>query len=251
MLTKRIIPCLDVKDGQTVKGVRFEGLRQAGDPVELGARYAEQGADELVFLDITATQERRKTLAELARRVAASLNIPFTIGGGIRSEADVEALLDAGADKCTINSAAVKEPELISRLAKRFGRQFVVVAIDTKQVGNEDIVHVSGGRQPTQRRTLDWAREAAERGAGELLLTSMDHDGTTAGFAVALTRRVSAAVNIPVVASGGGGTAQHFAEVFAEGHADAALAASIFHFDTLPVPELKRQLAAREVPIRL
>jgi cyclase len=251
MRTKRIIPCLDIKDGQTVKGIRFEELRFAGDPVQLGAQYARQGADELVFLDITATVEKRETLAALACQVAQRINIPFTVGGGIRSEQDVEALMANGADKITINSAAVKAPDLVGRLAKRFGSQCVVVAIDSKVIAGEDRVVVKGGREPTDRRTLAWAREVAERGAGEILLTSMDHDGTGSGFAVALTSRISQSVPIPVIASGGGGTAEHFRQIFEEGRADAALAASIFHFGTLPVPTLKAELHAGGLPIRV
>ena len=219
MLTKRIIPCLDIKDGRTVKGVNFVGLRDAGDPVELAARYALEGADELVFLDITATVEKRKTLVELVKRVAAEINIPFTVGGGISSKEDVSALLNAGADKISINSSAVKQPGLINELAQEFGSQCVVVAIDTRWLNEEHIVHVRGGRTPTELRTLAWAKEVEERGAGEILLTSMDHDGTKAGFANELTAQISTMVSVPVIASGGAGTMEHFVEAFSKGSA--------------------------------
>ncbi|MEZ0609303.1 imidazole glycerol phosphate synthase subunit HisF [Fibrella sp. WM1] len=251
MLTKRIIPCLDIKDGRTVKGTNFVNLRDAGDPVELGAIYAQQGADELVFLDITATVDERKTLIELVRRVAHAVNIPFTVGGGISSVADVSALLNAGADKVSINSSAVRRPELINELALEFGSQCIVVAIDTRYVGNEHIVHTHGGRRPTELRTLTWANEVENRGAGELLLTSMDTDGTKAGFALDLTAAVSGAANIPVIASGGAGTMDHFADVFTTGKADAGLAASIFHFKEIGIPDLKTYLAAQGIPMRL
>lgn len=251
MLTKRIIPCLDVKDGKTVKGVNFENLRDAGDPVELGKLYAEQGADELVFLDITATLEKRKTLVELVRRVAREINIPFTVGGGISSVEDVSACLNAGADKISINSSAVKHPDLINELALQFGSQCVVVAIDTRMYEGKHRVHTHGGKKPTDIDTLQWAREVEERGAGEILLTSMDHDGTKAGFACELTAAISSKASIPVIASGGAGTMEHFVQVFAEGKADAALAASIFHFKEIGVPELKQFLADRHLPVRL
>lgn len=251
MLAKRIIPCLDIKDGRTVKGVNFVGLRDAGDPIELGARYSQEGADELVFLDITATHEKRKTLATLAKDIAQHLNIPFTIGGGIRSVADVEVLLDAGADKVSINSAAVRRPELINELAKAFGSQFVVLAIDAKQIGNEWYIHLNGGRIATEIKLLDWAKEAEQRGAGEILFTSMDHDGTKAGFACASTAMLSDAVGIPIIASGGAGNMEHFAEVFTTGKADAGLAASIFHFGEVPIPDLKAYLANKAIPVRL
>lgn len=251
MLAKRIIPCLDIKDGRTVKGVNFVNLRDAGDPVELGARYSEAGADELVFLDITATHEKRRTLAELARKIARHLNIPFTIGGGIRTVEDAEVLLDAGADKISINSAAVRRPELISELAGRFGSQFVVVAIDAKPIEQEWYVHLNGGRVPTERRLLEWGREAEQRGAGEILFTSMAHDGTKAGFAVDATARLSQSLGIPVIASGGAGTMDHFAEVFTTGRADAGLAASIFHFKEIEISDLKQYLADRQVAVRL
>ncbi|OEK05110.1 imidazole glycerol phosphate synthase subunit HisF [Roseivirga misakiensis] len=251
MLTKRIIPCLDIKDGRTVKGVNFVGLRDAGDPVELAATYAKEGADELVFLDITATVEKRKTLVELVRRVASQINIPFTVGGGISSKEDVSALLNAGADKISINSSAVKRPELINELALEFGSQCVVVAIDTRFVEGEHIVHVRGGRTATSLRTLAWAREVVERGAGEILLTSMDHDGTKAGFADELTAQISEMLSVPVIASGGAGKMEHFLDTFTKGKADAALAASIFHFKEIGVPELKSFLSSKDIPVRI
>lgn len=251
MFTKRIIPCLDVKDGRTVKGVNFVGLRDAGDPVELASRYAEEGADELVFLDITATVEKRKTLVELVRNVASQINIPFTVGGGISSKEDVSALLNAGADKISINSSAVKRPDLINELALEFGSQCVVVAVDTRFVDGEHIVHVRGGRTPTDLRTIPWIKEVEERGAGEILLTSMDHDGTKAGFANELTAEISQMVHIPVIASGGAGTMEHFVDSFTSGKADAALAASIFHFKEISVPELKAYLKEKNIPVRI
>ncbi len=251
MLTKRIIPCLDIKDGRTVKGTNFVDLRDAGDPVELGAVYAAQGADELVFLDITATVDERKTLLDLVRRVAHAVNIPFTVGGGISSVADVSALLNAGADKVSINSAAVRRPELINELALEFGSQCVVVAIDTRYVDGAHIVHTHGGRRPTELGTLAWAREVEQRGAGEILLTSMDTDGTKAGFALELTAAVSGGANIPVIASGGAGTMAHFTEVFTIGKADAGLAASIFHFKEIGIPELKTYLHQQGISMRL
>ncbi len=251
MLTKRIIPCLDIKDGQTVKGINFVNLRQAGDPVELGAAYAEQGADELVFLDITATVENRATLIELVKRISVNINIPFTVGGGIRSESDVANLLEAGADKISINSAAVKNPALIETLAKSFGSQCVVLAIDTKNEGNDWRVYVHGGRTPTERMTVDWATEAVERGAGEILLTSMNHDGTKNGFAVDITKTLSITLPIPIIASGGAGNAAHFVEIFTAGKADAALAASIFHFGEVQIPDLKRALEQHNISVRL
>lgn len=251
MLTKRIIPCLDVKDGKTVKGVNFENLRDAGDPVELGKLYAEQGADELVFLDITATLEKRKTLVDLVRRVAREINIPFTVGGGISSIEDVSALLNAGADKVSVNSSAVRDPSLIDRLALEFGSQCIVVAIDTKKYNNEQRVHTHGGKTPTEIDTFQWANEAEQRGAGEILLTSMDHDGTKGGFACEITAKISEEAAIPVIASGGAGNIEHFVEVFTKGKADAALAASIFHFREIGVPELKRFLRDRGVVVRI
>jgi cyclase len=250
MLKKRIIPCLDIKDGQTVKGVNFVDIRHAGDPVELATIYSQQGADELVFLDITATVEKRKTLVELVKRVAEAINIPFTVGGGISSVADVEALLQAGADKVSINSSAVKNPDLINELAKQFGSQCVVLAIDTNLVNNEWLVFVKGGREATDKKTVDWAKEGAQRGAGEILLTSMTADGTKNGFALDITRAVSEAVNIPVIASGGAGKVEHFVEVFEKGKADAALAASIFHFGEIPIAVLKNDLRLNGIAIR-
>lgn len=251
MLTKRIIPCLDIKDGRTVKGTNFVNLRDAGDPVALAAVYAEQGADELVFLDITATVDERKTLIELVRNVAHTINIPFTVGGGISSVADVSALLNAGADKISINSSAVRNPALINELALEFGSQCVVVAIDTRYVDGEHIVHTHGGRKPTDLRTLRWASEVEERGAGELLLTSMDTDGTKAGFALDLTAQISGTANIPVIASGGAGTMHHFVDVFTTGKADAGLAASIFHFKEIEIPALKHYLREHGIEVRL
>lgn len=250
MLTKRIIPCLDIKDGRTVKGVNFVELRDAGDAVEQGAIYAEQGADELVFLDITATVENRKTLVELVRNVARQINIPFTVGGGISSVQDVSALLNAGADKISINSSAVKRPGLIDELALQFGSQCVVVAIDTKDYGDKNMVHTHGGRTPTKIITEPWAYEVQERGAGEILLTSMDHDGTKAGFANELTAIISKKLKIPVIASGGAGNMEHFYDVFTQGAADAALAASIFHFKEIPIPSLKKYLHEQGIPMR-
>ena len=251
MLTKRIIPCLDIKDGKTVKGVNFLELRDAGDPVELAKLYAEQGADELVFLDITATVEKRKTLVELVSRVAAELNIPFTVGGGISSKEDVSALLAAGADKISINSSAVKNPDLINELALEFGSQCVVVAIDTRHIDGKDIVHTHGGRTPTQLETRAWAREVVARGAGEILLTSMDHDGTKAGFANKLTAELSEELSVPIIASGGAGAMPHFKDVFTNGKADAALAASIFHFKEIGIPDLKGYLKGEGIAMRL
>jgi len=251
MLTKRIIPCLDIKDGQTVKGVKFEEIRHAGDPVELAGLYARSGADELTFLDITATIEDRRTFATLVSQIAHHINIPFTVGGGIKHEDDVAILLDAGADKITINSAAVRDPELIDKLSGHFGSQCVVLAVDCKQYGPDSFVHLDGGRTRTDRETVKWIIEAVDRGAGEILLTSMDHDGTKHGFAIDITRRVSESVSVPVIASGGAGTCEHFVDVFNEGKADAALAASIFHFGEIPIPELKRYLDKNKVPVRL
>lgn len=251
MLTRRIVPCLDIHDGQTVKGVNFVNIRQAGDPVALGKAYAEQGADELVFLDITATVEKRDTLAALVRKIAEHLNIPFTVGGGIRTEDDVARLLGAGADKISVNSAAVKEPKLIDVLAQRFGSQCVVLAIDTNFIQNRWRVYVHGGRTPTERLTPEWAKEAVERGAGEILLTSMNHDGTKNGFALDITRQLSETLPVPIIASGGAGSKEHFYEVFTKGKADAALAASVFHFSEIPIPELKAYLKTRGIPIRI
>lgn len=251
MLAKRIIPCLDIKDGRTVKGVNFVNLRDAGDPVELGALYSEQGADELIFLDITATHERRKTLAALAKDIAQHLNIPFTIGGGIKSVEDVAVLLDSGADKISINSAAVRDPKLIEDLALSFGSQFVVLAVDAKCIDDNWMVHLNGGRIPTDIELLSWVKEAESRGAGEILFTSMDHDGTKAGFANAITAKVSESLSIPVIASGGAGNMEHFYDVFTEGKADAGLAASIFHFKEIEIVDLKRYLKRNGVEVRL
>lgn len=251
MLSKRIIPCLDVHEGRTVKGVNFINLNDAGDPVEMGARYAAEGADELVYLDISATHEGRNTFTHLVRRVARHLNIPFTVGGGVSSVADVERLLHAGADKVSVNSAAVKRPALINELSDRFGAQCILVAIDIRHNGDAWQVYVNGGRVATDREALAWARECAERGAGEILLTSMDHDGSKNGFALDITARISQALNIPVIASGGAGTLQHFADVLTNGHADAALAASVFHYNHIPLPELKRFLHNQGIPTRL
>ena len=252
MLTKRIIPCLDIKDGRTVKGTNFVDLRDAGDPVELGALYAEQGADELVFLDITATNERRKTLAELVNRVAHHVNIPFTVGGGIGSIEDVNILLNNGADKISVNTAAFRRPALVTELAKEFGSQCVVLAIDTKlEEDGEWYVYLNGGRTKTGIRCIDWANEGVEAGAGEILLTSMNHDGTKSGFAIDITRKQATTLPVPVIASGGGGTLQHFAEVFIEARAEAALAASIFHFKEVDIRDLKDYLSKKNIPVRL
>jgi len=250
MLAKRIIPCLDIKDGRTVKGVNFVNLRDAGDPVELGAAYSEKGADELVFLDITATHEKRKTMSELARSIARHLNIPFTIGGGITSIEDADAMLAAGADKISINSAAVRRPGLIDELALNFGNQFVVLAVDARQIDGEWIVHLNGGRIPTEIRLFDWVKEAESRGAGEILFTSMDHDGTKAGFALEATAKISEMLSIPVIASGGAGNMEHFYDVFTAGKADAGLAASIFHFNEIAIPDLKAYLKDKGVVVR-
>ena len=251
MLTKRIIPCLDIKDGRTVKGVNFVGLRDAGDPVDLAKLYADQKADELVFLDITATVEKRKTLVDLVRRVAEQINIPFTVGGGISSVEDVSALLNAGADKVSINSSAVKNPDLVNQLAQEFGSQCVVVAIDSRSVDGIHVVHTHGGRKATVLETFAWAEEVQARGAGEILLTSMDHDGTKAGFANELTAELSTRLTIPVIASGGAGTMDHFVDVFTHGKADAALAASIFHFREIDIPDLKTHLQKHSLEVRI
>lgn len=251
-LAKRIIPCLDIKDGRTVKGINFENLRDAGDPVELGALYAQQGADELVFLDITATVEKRKTLSELVRRIAHRINIPFTVGGGIKSVEDVQVLLNSGADKISINTAAFTNPKLITDIANVAGSQCVVLAIDTrKEDDGEWYVYLNGGRTKTNTRCVDWAREAVKRGAGEILLTSMNNDGTKAGFALDITQQLSEQLPIPVIASGGGGTMQHFKDVFEIAGADAALAASIFHFKEISIPELKQYLEEQGIPVRI
>ncbi len=251
MLAKRIIPCLDIKDGRTVKGVNFENIRDAGDPVELAIAYAQQGADELVFLDITATNEKRKTLIELVTRIAKQINIPFTVGGGISSIEDVSLLLNAGADKISINSAAIKDPQLIKKLADQFGSQCVVLAIDTKFENNDWFVYLNGGRIKTELKALDWAKQIVELGAGEILLTSMNNDGTKKGFAIDITKQISEAVNVPVIASGGAGTIEHFKDVFINGKADAALAASIFHFKEIEIIELKKYLKNNQIEIRI
>ncbi|ESU24899.1 imidazole glycerol phosphate synthase, subunit B [Flavobacterium enshiense DK69] len=251
MLTKRIIPCLDIKNGRTVKGVNFVDLKDAGDPVELAKKYAETGADELVFLDISATEERRATLIDLVRKVAASTNIPFTVGGGISSVDDVAALLKNGADKVSINSAAVKNPDLINELAGKFGSQCVVVAIDAKKIDNRWLVHLVGGKVATELDLFNWAKEVEQRGAGEILFTSMDNDGTKNGFANEALTKLSQIVNIPIIASGGAGTMNHFTDVFTDGKADAALAASVFHFQEIGIPELKRFLKDKNIDVRI
>lgn len=251
MLTKRIIPCLDIKDGRTVKGVNFVDLRDAGDPVELARQYADENADELVFLDISATEQKRKTLADLVLKVAAAIDIPFTVGGGISSVEDVEILLRNGADKVSINSAAVKNPALINACAEQFGSQCVVIAIDAKQINGQWKVHLVGGKVPTELDLFDWAKEVAERGAGEILFTSMDHDGTKEGFANQALAQLSEEVNIPIIASGGAGKSSHFVATFIHGKADAALAASIFHFGEISIPKLKQELKQQHLAIRI
>lgn len=250
-LAKRIIPCLDIKDGTTVKGTNFVNLREAGDPVELGKQYSEQGADELVYLDITASHEGRKTFTALVERIAREINIPFTVGGGINELADVERMLMAGADKVSINSAALRRPELIDEIARHFGSQVCVVAIDAREEEGKWTCYLNGGRIPTDRDLFDWAHEANERGAGEILFTSMNHDGVKQGFANDALRRLSDTLSIPVIASGGAGRREHFLDVFTEGHADAALAASVFHFGEIPIPELKQYLSNNGIEIRL
>ena len=250
-LTKRIIPCLDVRDGQTVKGINFVNIKTVGDAVELGAAYAEMGADELVFLDITATHEKRKTLSELVTRIAKHINIPFTVGGGIGSVADVSLLLQCGADKISVNTAAVRNPQLIAELANQFGSQCIVLAIDTNFEDGEWYVYLNGGRIKTEIKTLEWAKKGVDLGAGEILLTSMKHDGTKEGFALELTRAVSEMVHVPVIASGGAGTMQHFTDVFREGKADAALAASIFHYNEIAIPDLKKYLKENGIEVRI
>ncbi|MCP4441475.1 MAG: imidazole glycerol phosphate synthase subunit HisF [Aureispira sp.] len=251
MLTKRIIPCLDIKDGRTVKGINFKDLRDAGNPVDLAKAYSQEGADELIFLDITASHEnRRQLLAKLVREIARGINIPFTVGGGIQSVKDVDILLHAGADKITINSAAVRNPKLIEDLAKNFGSQCVVVAIDAKQIEQDWTVFLSGGRVATDWTLLDWAKEAENCGAGEIMFTSMNHDGTKNGFADQITAAIAKAVSIPIIASGGAGKLEHFKTVLTTGKADAALAASIFHFGEIPIPKLKQYLQEQQIPIR-
>jgi cyclase len=251
MLSKRIIPCLDIKNGRTVKGVNFVDLIDAGDPVELAKKYALEGADELVFLDISATLEARSTTLEMVLRVAEQINIPFTVGGGISSLKDVNELLKHGADKISINSSAVKNPELINELAHKFGSQCIVVAIDAKQINDDWFVYLAGGTIPTEIRLFDWAKEVEARGAGEILFTSMNHDGTKNGFANGALSRLSSLVNIPIIASGGAGTKQHFVDTFVEGKSDAALAASIFHFGEISIKELKEELKNNNIEVRL
>lgn len=250
MLKKRIIPCLDIKNGRTVKGVNFVNIRDAGDPVELGEFYAQQGADELVFLDITATNEGRKTFIALVTDIARHLNIPFTVGGGISSVEDVAPLLQAGADKVSVNSSAVKNPDLINELVNAFGSQCIVVAIDARLVDGEWIVHTHGGSKPTDRELFSWAKEVELRGAGEILFTSMDHDGTKGGFAIEALNKMSDELTIPVIASGGAGEMKHFEEVFNKSGADAALAASIFHFKEISIPDLKQYLSDNNITVR-
>ncbi len=251
MLAKRIIPCLDVKDGKTVKGVNFVNIQVAGDPVELGSRYSEEGADELVYLDITASHEGRKLFLDLVRRIARHLNIPFTVGGGISELSDAEALLMAGADKISVNTSAVKNPGLISSLAKNFGTQFVVVAIDARFENGKWIVFTHGGRYRSEKDLFSWAKEVQDRGAGEILFTSMNHDGTKNGYAIEPLSVLSGQLSIPVIASGGAGNMEHFAEVFTAGKADAALAASVFHYGQIQLPALKKYLAERNIPVRI
>lgn len=252
MFPKRIIPCLDIKDGRTVKGINFVGIRDAGDPVELAAKYAVQGADELVFLDITATVERRKTLAVLVKEVASTINIPFTVGGGIQNTADVALLLQNGADKISVNSAAFKNPAILKEMSDAFGSQCVVLAIDTKQEADGDwYVYLNGGRLATGVKTTDWAAKAVDLGAGEILLTSMNNDGTKSGFAIDITKTLALGLGVPVIASGGAGIMEHFKTVFEDGYADAALAASIFHYGEIAIPDLKRYLADQQIPVRI
>lgn len=252
MLTRRIIPCLDIKDGRTVKGTNFVNLLDAGDPVELAMRYCKEGADELVFLDITATVEKRKTLAELVNRIAHHINIPFTVGGGITGIEDVNTLLRNGADKISVNTAAFKNRQLINELANEFGSQCIVLAIDTKQEADGQwYVYLNGGRTKTDMLCVDWARHAVLLGVGEILLTSMNHDGTKKGFALDITKQLSENLSVPVIASGGGGAMEHFAEVFEEASADAALAASVFHFKEIGIPNLKNYLHDRKIPVRI
>ncbi len=250
MLTKRIIPCLDIKDGRTVKGINFVNLRDAGAPVELGAAYSRQGADELVFLDISATNEKRKTFSSLVKKIAQNVNIPFTVGGGISAVEDVAPLLESGADKVSINSSAVKNPQLIDQLAKAFGSQCIVMAIDAREIAGEWIVHTHGGKNPTDKKLFNWAKEAQERGAGEILFTSMSNDGTKKGFANNPLRELYNLLQIPVIASGGAGSKEHFKEAFTEGKADAALAASVFHFGEIGIPQLKNYLRSNNIAIR-
>ncbi len=251
MLAKRIIPCLDIKDGATVKGINFLELKNVGDPVELGKKYALDGADELVYLDISATNEGRNTFAELVTRIAENINIPFTVGGGISCLEDAARLLKAGADKITVNSAAVRNPDLINQIASKYGSQFIVVAIDAKTIDNQWVVTTHGGKKPTERELFTWAQEAQDRGAGEILFTSMDHDGTKAGYPCDTFAKLSQMLNIPIVASGGAGSVQNIADVLTHGAADAALAASIFHYNEIPIPRLKAELKEMNINVRL
>jgi len=251
MLKKRIIPCLDIKNGRTVKGINFVDIQDAGDPLELAKRYVDEGADELVFLDITATLEKRKTLTKLVTRIASEINIPFTVGGGINTLEDAKKIIDSGADKISLNSAAILRPELITEIAREFGNQCVVLAVDTKFVNDEWKVFRSGGTVSTELKTVDWAKKGAELGAGEILLTSMNNDGTKNGFAIDISKAVSEAVTIPVIASGGAGTMEHFAEVFNRTNVTAALAASVFHFGQIPIPQLKKYLQTQNIPVRI
>ena len=251
MLKKRIIPFLDIQNGRTVKGINFEGIRDAGDPIELAKRYVREGADELVFLDITATVEKRKTLSELVTKIAAEINIPFTVGGGISTLKDAAAMIAAGADKVSINSAAIKRPELLSEIANEFGSQCVVLAIDTKKEDNIWWTYVHGGRTKTDKKTLDWAKEGERLGAGEILLTSMNSDGTKTGFSLEITKTVSASIGIPVIASGGAGRMEHFKDVFTKTKASAGLAASIFHYEEIAIPDLKNYLINQNIPTRI
>ncbi|MBU3855409.1 MAG: imidazole glycerol phosphate synthase subunit HisF [Candidatus Phocaeicola excrementipullorum] len=251
MLAKRIIPCLDIKDGQTVKGTNFVNLRQAGDPVELGKAYSAQGADELVYLDITASHEGRKTFTELVKRIASEIDIPFTVGGGINELADVDRLLNAGADKVSVNSAAIRSPQLIDEIAKHFGSQVCVVAIDARQTPQGWKCYLNGGRVETERQLFEWAHEANDRGAGEILFTSMDHDGVKTGYANEALAKLSDLLTIPVIVSGGAGKMEHFRDAFSKGKADAALAASVFHFGEIPIPELKKYLCREGINIRI
>lgn len=251
MLKKRIIPCLDIKNGRTVKGINFVDIQDAGDPLELAKRYVDEGADELVLLDITATLENRKTLTELVTRIASEINIPFTVGGGINTLEDAKKIIDSGADKISLNSAAILRPELITEIAREFGNQCVVLAVDTKFVNDEWKVFRSGGTVSTELKTVDWAKKGAELGAGEILLTSMNNDGTKNGFAIDISKAVSEAVTIPVIASGGAGTMEHFAEVFNRTNVTAALAASVFHFGQIPIPQLKKYLQTQNIPVRI
>ena len=251
MLTKKIVPCLDIKNGRTVKGINFVDLRDAGDPVELAKIYADTGADELVFLDISATEEKRRTLHDLVMRVAAAVDIPFTVGGGISSVEDIDDLLHAGADKVSINSSAVKNPSLINKASAKFGSQCITVAIDAKQIDGDWFVHLVGGKVPTDINLFEWAQEVEKRGAGEILFTSMDHDGTKDGFANEALEVLSEMLNIPIIASGGAGNMQHFADAFIKGKADAALAASVFHFKEIEIQDLKKDLKKQGVAVRI